>query len=399
MRQIGWQDGRSGQPSSHTSGATMTQYPPPGAPQDGPPPGTWPPPGPSGPGPAGQVPGGPYPTAPYPTAPTPGGPAPLGQTPWGPPVHQPGVVPLRPLTLGDILGGALQTVRRNPKATVGVAAVVTFGFMLIPILGTLLLGISGAMPSYDLTPAESTGPDAGDIGLFVSSLVSGVFSMLASIVVTGLIVRVVEQALVGAKISAGEAWQLSRSRLLPLLGLTLLVGLGLTLVLLAPIALGVAVGLVINSTPVAVLLGILGGLLGVTASVFLFTRYVLLAAPSLVLEGHGVFDSLARAAQLSRGQFWRLLGIYLLANLITSFVSQVITIPFSLLGVGLMFVVPESWGLASMLLVTNVATVLTGALVGPFNAAVLALQYYDQRFRKEGLDIQLLNQSLHAGPR
>jgi hypothetical protein len=308
-------------------------------------------------------------------------------------------VPLRPLTLGDILGGALQTVRRNPKATVGIAAVVTFGFMLIPILGTLLLGIGGGMPSYDLAPEESTALDAGDIGLFVSSLVSGVFSMLASIVVTGLIVRVVQQALIGAKITAAEAWRLSRGRLLPLLGLTLLVGLGLTLVFAAPIALGVGVGIAIDSTAVAVLLGILGGLLGVTGSVFLFTRYVLLAAPALVLEGHGVFASLGRAAQLSRGQFWRLLGIYLLANLITSFVAQVITIPFSIVGVGLMFVVPESWALASMLLVTNIATVLTGALVGPFNAAVLALQYYDQRFRKEGLDIQLLNQSLHAGPR
>jgi hypothetical protein len=52
-----------------------------------------------------------------------------------------------------------------------------------------------------------------------------------------------------------------------------------------------------------------------------------------------------------------------------------------------------------MLLSSNVSTVLIGALIGPFNAAVLALQYYDQRFRKEGLDIQLLNQSLHAGPR
>ena len=62
----------------------------------------------------------------------------------------------------------------------------------------------------------------------------------------------------------------------------------------------------------------------------------------------------------------------------------------------LLFVLPGGWALVGMLLVSYVSTVLTGALVGPFNAAVLALQYYDQRFRKEGLDIQLLNQSLRA---
>ncbi len=324
---------------------------------------------------------------------------PPGPAPWGPPVHQPGVVPLRPLTLGDIFGGALQTVRANPRATVGIAAVVTFGFMLIPILATVVLGATGGMPSYDLTAEDSDAMNAGDIGLLVSSLVSGVFSLLASIVVTGLIVRVVEQALVGAKISAGEAWRLSRGRLLPLLGLTLLVGFGLTLVLAAPVALGVGVGIALDSTPLTVLLGILGGLVGVAGTVFLFTRYLLLAAPSLVLEGRGVFASLRRAGELSRGQFWRLFGIYLLANVTTSLVSQVIAIPFSIVGVLLIFVLPESWALAGMLLATNIATVLTGALVAPFNAAVLALQYYDQRFRKEGLDIQLLNQSLHAGPR
>ncbi len=374
----------------------MTQYPPPGSQEDVPPPRSWPDPVAPGaaPGPA------PAPGGPYPIQPTPGGPVPPGRNPWGPPVHQPGVVPLRPLTLGDILGGALQTVRANPKATVGIAAVVTFGFMVIPMLGTVLLGIGGGMPSYDLTATEdSAAMDAGDIGLLVSSVISSVFGLLASIVVTGLIVRVVEQALVGAKISAGEAWQLSRARLLPLLGLTLIIGVGLSVVLAAPVALGVGVGILLDSTPLAVLFGILGALVGIAGLVFLFTRYLLLAAPGLVLEGHGVFASMRRASQLSRGQFWRLFGIYLLANLITSFVAQVIAIPFSIIGVVFLFVLPDNWALAGMLLATNISTVLIGALIGPFNAAVLALQYYDQRFRKEGLDIQLLNQSLHAGPR
>ncbi len=310
------------------------------------------------------------------------------------------MVPLRPLTLGDIFGGALQTVRRNPKATVGIAAVVTFAFLLIPMLATVLLGVAGGMPAYDVMAVEeSDAMDAGDIGLLVSSGVSAVFGLLASIVVTGLIVRVVEQALVGAKISAGEAWQLSKGRLLPLLGLTLLVLVVSVVVLATPIAVGIAAGILLDSTVVSVLLGILGGLLGITAMVFLFTRYLLLAAPSLVLEGHGVFASLRRAGQLSQGQFWRLFGIYLLANVTTSFVGQVIAIPFAIVGVILLFLLPESWALAGMLLASNVSSILIGALVGPFNAAVLALQYYDQRFRKEGLDIQLLDQSLHAGPR
>ena len=39
-------------------------------------------------------------------------------------------VPLRPLTLTDFFDGAFTTIRRNPRATIGVAALVTAGFMV-----------------------------------------------------------------------------------------------------------------------------------------------------------------------------------------------------------------------------------------------------------------------------
>jgi len=36
--------------------------------------------------------------------------------------HKPGIVPLRPLQLGDILDGAVKAVRFNPKSMVGMSA-------------------------------------------------------------------------------------------------------------------------------------------------------------------------------------------------------------------------------------------------------------------------------------
>ena len=365
----------------------MTQYPPPGGPDSTPSPLPAPI---AAPGPApGPVPGAAYPAYPMP-----------GQAPWGPPVHQPGVVPLRPLTLGDIYGGALQTIRRNPKATVGMAAVVTLAFMLLPILGTIVLGFVGSMSAADpLAPEGSAAMDATDVGLLVSTLVSSVFSLLSSIVVTGLIVLVVEHALVGRRLTMGAAWLSGRGRLLPLLGLALVVGVGFVLVVGIPIGLGVLVGRALGITGLAVGLGILGGLLGLVAATWLYVRFALLAAPSVVVERRGVRGSITRAGHLSRGQFWRLFGIYLLANVIVGFIGQVIAIPFAILGVVSAFLVPPEWALASVLLSSHLSTVLVGALVGPFTAAVMALQYYDQRFRKEGLDIELLNRSLAHGDR
>ena len=52
-----------------------------------------------------------------------------------------------------------------------------------------------------------------------------------------------------------------------------------------------------------------------------------------------------------------------------------------------------------MLLTSNLASVITGAIVGPFLGAVVTLLYFDQRFRREGLDIELLNRALSERPR
>src|SRR5579859_4186707 len=43
---------------------------------------------------------------------------------WAAPAPMPGGVPLRPLGVGDILSGAFTLIRRNPVATLGLAAIV-----------------------------------------------------------------------------------------------------------------------------------------------------------------------------------------------------------------------------------------------------------------------------------
>ena len=366
------------------AGAPPPGYPPPGYPPPGYPPPGYPPPGYPAPGTGPAVPG----PAPY------GGPAPhpRAQPGWQPPVHQPGVVPLRPLNLGDMFGGALQTIRRNPRGTVGMALLVTFAFMLLPILVTLVLGAEDVLPSMDPLAADASSGAADQIGILLSSGTTSVFSVLATIVVTGLIVRTVEQAVVGVPLSAGEAWRRSRGRLLPLLGLTLVTALAGLLLVGLPVLAGFLLGLFVD-VALGVVVGIVGLVLAILAAVFGYTRYVLLAAPVLVLEERGVFASLARAGRLSRGDFWRLLGIYLVTGLVGALVGQVVSVPFSVLGIVSLFALPGSWATAGMLLTSHVSTVLSGGLVGPFTGGVMALQYLDQRFRKEGLDIELLNRT------
>src|ERR1019366_9915900 len=79
--------------------------------------------------PAGQL-----PTAPPPTGRPLPPPAYLRQppTPQSPMLtaHKPGIVPLRPLQLGDILDGAIKAIRFNPKSMVVLSAIVLAVFLV-----------------------------------------------------------------------------------------------------------------------------------------------------------------------------------------------------------------------------------------------------------------------------
>ena len=54
------------------------------------------------------------------------------------------------------------------------------------------------------------------------------------------------------------------------------------------------------------------------------------APPLIVLERLGVFEAIARSVRLVKGDFWRVLGIRLLATIVASVVAGAVSIPFSL---------------------------------------------------------------------
>ena len=64
----------------------------------------------------------------------------------------PGGVPLRPLTVGDILSGAFTLIRRNPVATLGLAAIVEG----VAAIATPFLSLGEQKPDPSLPePAQS----------------------------------------------------------------------------------------------------------------------------------------------------------------------------------------------------------------------------------------------------
>ena len=50
---------------------------------------------------------------------------------------KPGIIPLRPLTLSDIFNGAVGYIRANPKATLGLTAIVVVVMQIITLIATV----------------------------------------------------------------------------------------------------------------------------------------------------------------------------------------------------------------------------------------------------------------------
>src|SRR5919202_608052 len=65
---------------------------------------------------------------------------PPGPQAWGPPSRPPaGIVPIRPLTVGEILDGAFQAVRSNARTMVGTAAAVVAAVTVLSLVPEALL--------------------------------------------------------------------------------------------------------------------------------------------------------------------------------------------------------------------------------------------------------------------
>ena len=185
---------------------------------------------PGGPGAPGAPAGGP----PIPPGPPPGPPGPsFGPQygAWGPPVQapRPGIVPLRPLGVADILDGAIGYVRRDPRTVLGISAVLSLVLVVLSFLANFAsfrsLSNLAQGDLYSADPAdEALGGSAG-IGGDVTALVAALLSLPISVIATGLLTVVVGQAVLGRRVSAGAAWRAARPQFWRLVGLTLLIGL------------------------------------------------------------------------------------------------------------------------------------------------------------------------------
>jgi len=354
-----------------------------------PPPGQWSAPaGPAGPGWGTQPPPGPRGYG------TPGYPAWGGG--WGgpPPAAKPGVIPLRPLGVGEILDGAVSTMRSYWRTVLGISLTVA---VITEILVILLQGLvlndtsTAALDDPSATASELTRA-LGEVVLSSSAVF--LISLVATVAATALLTTVTSRAVLGRPVTTGEAWRDARPQVVKLFGLILLLPLIAAAIVFGGTLPGILVA-VFGNADAGVALAVLGGIGAAVVALWLMIRFSL-ASPALMLEKQGVVKSMSRSAKLVRGSWWRVFGIQLLAGIIANIISAIVVVPFTFLaaalgGDGIVgFLNSDGGDLGwTFLIISGVGSVIGSMITFPINAGVAVLLYIDQRIRREALDLEL----------
>lgn len=324
--------------------------------------------------------------------------------------HSPALIPLRPLTIGEILDGAFMVVRRNARMMVGLPLVVAGGTAAYLLLGLglyLLLGNTTARWAQIL--------------LSVLMGLAGLFVLTQCLVwMTAVLSRVSLQTVLGEGFAPQVAANGAVGRVTlrnslpmfwPVLGLSLLQYVAASVV---QTALSILYYLILIPITVLSAEGAIGFVASATLSLVMFGvtalayGYLALTVPALAIEGRTappwigkplkpttVFTSFERAVKLIGGS--NLVRVALvMAGAMAISLALVGLLAAGLLGLIVLFatsigrtaaeVVTNPWTIGG---VVAFAAVVAMSAILAYVSAVQTLLYLDLRMRREALDLGL----------
>lgn len=315
------------------------------------------------------------------------------------PASRPGIVPLRPLTFGLILGRSFTALRQNPRVLLGFALVVQ---SLVTILAASVLAAVGIWAMMRVASLRPSSPDfetimAGSFAVVgVVALVVSLASSAFGVIVQGVVVLEVAHEVLAEKLTLRQLWRAVRPVVWRLVGYSLAVMTAVSLL----VALVVA-GLVLLSTAIgwATLAVGIPLLLAAFPLTYWLTVKLLLVPATIVVEHATVRGAIARSWRLTRGRFWPALGITVIISLAFGALAQVVSTPLSLVSMSLGTIFapsgdPDTTTIVTLIvstIATQIVIVLVQTVALVVQSTATSLIYVDCRMRHEGLDQDLLS--------
>lgn len=232
---------------------------------------------------------------------------------------------LRPRDLGGLLSAAWHMYREHWEILISITAAA-----VIPLAIFLSL----------LAAADS---------LVVQGVATLLGVLLVTPLVTAALIKAAADLYLGDTPALGGSYAYAFARFLPLLGAVVMAALGI----------------------------LLGFVLLIVPGLILTFRWYFVAQV-VVVEDAKATDAIARSWRLSKGHFWRIVAVVVVATLVAAVVAGVVAFPFS-------FGSPA---------VQTVGEVLAQVVVQPFVSLIGVLLYFDLRVRGEAFTAETLTGEL-----
>jgi hypothetical protein len=288
------------------------------------------------------------------------------------------LLPLRPLTVGDVLDGSFRILRATFATVALVILVVQGPYQLLSSL-VLFTTIPELLDPIAMERLVTEG--SFEVDLAVRALAYGggtmIVGLLVQVLVGGALAWVALRTDRGEDATVGSALRASFGVSGATMGGTVLVGfvgLGVLLTLATLVGVGFAI---------AVPLGVILLLAAIPAAVILAAAFFgafYLVLPIAVAEEQGPWRTFQRAIWVVRRRFWRVVGLMLLLVLVIAAVS----LGFSL-ALGFLSGLAGSW----RWVVEGVTATATAILTVPIAIFAALLLYLDARVRLEGYDLEV----------
>ena len=269
------------------------------------------------------------------------------------------------MTLWEIYAWTVRIFRRHWRTFIAIALLVV-PFVFIPsfLFERFVDPVTPPRPGEPLTPEEARALFEElrrrllPVGIVVAASV-----LVVTPIMNGTLARGAAVALRGGAPRFGSTLLFVARRLPALVGVVVL-----TILIVAALALPVLVAAGFGSpwlVPVPVVTFVAAG--------YVLVRLVF-APVAVVVERAGPVDALGRSWTVTRGSFWRTLGILLLTGLIAGIAAQLLTIPFQLAATGREI----SWVYAA------ISSSAASVVVTPWSAIVMTLLFVDLRNLADG---------------
>lgn len=298
----------------------------------------------------------------------------------------PNLIPLTKLTLGEILSGSLNSLRRMPKTLLGIGLFSGFIVGIATVMASALFVRNGESLEIPQIPDPSSVITQEQIEELLTALgptlriavITTLVLFIVQTITAGMFTHIIGNAIIGKKINAPESWTKTKPQLGRIIGVSLITYLFPILAIVAGASIGVALTGISNSF-VFVGLGI-----GLVGAIYMWiSLYVIV--PALVLEDTTFKGAIKRSFYLAKGNILRVFGIGLMGIITSQALSIVVSTPFALFAQTGADQEPTT----SSVFMSTMGSVIGYTFMLPFIATFTTLLYTDLRIRKENLATDL----------